>query len=144
MLREDYFIIPENKKVRNFNNEQILTIASSADFDNNSEIDHLARAVYEEYKGAGVFKGENMDKLTETSKKVTFENIENRLQRDPNTETTHVMLKAKGKNGEMLVTNEYFKPIEIRTSSGKTVRVPRVVGYKEWLKIVENIKRYSN
>lgn len=72
------------------------------------------------------------------------ENIENRLQRDPNTETTHVMLKAKGKNGEMLVTNEYFNPIEIRTSSGKTVRVPRVVGYKEWLKIVENIKRYSN
>ncbi len=79
MTREDYFIIPENKKVRNFINEQILTIASSADFDNNSEIDHLARAVYEEYKGAGVFKGENMDKLTETSKKVTFENIENRL-----------------------------------------------------------------
>ena len=79
MIREDFFVIPENKKVRNFINEQILTVARSINLDENSELNTLSRAVYEEYKGAGVFKSENVDRITDVSKKVTFEKIENRL-----------------------------------------------------------------
>lgn len=82
MTREDYWIIPENKKVRTFINEQILTLSKSIGLDENTGLNDLARAVYEEYKGAGTFKGENVDKLTEISKKVTFEKIENRLSDD--------------------------------------------------------------
>ena len=79
MTREDFFIIPANTKVRNFINERILIIAKSIDITDNADLNDLARAVYEEYKGAGVFKGENVDKVGTVSKKVTFENIENRL-----------------------------------------------------------------
>ena len=79
MTREDFFIIPANTKVRNFINERILIIAKSIDITDNAGLNDLARAVYEEYKGAGVFKGENVDKAGTVSKKVTFENIENRL-----------------------------------------------------------------
>ena len=82
MTREDFFIIPANKKVRNFINEQILIIAKSIDITDNAELNALARAIYEEYKGAGAFKGENSDKLEAVSKKVTFENVENRLPDD--------------------------------------------------------------
>lgn len=82
MTREDFFNIPANKKVRNFINEQILIIAKSVDITDNAELNALARAIYEEYKGAGVFKGENSDKLEAVSKKVTFENVENRLPDD--------------------------------------------------------------
>ena len=82
MTREDFFNIPANKKVRNFINEQILIIAKSVDITDNDELNALARAIYEEYKGAGVFKGENSDKLEAVSKKVTFENVENRLPDD--------------------------------------------------------------
>ena len=82
MTREDFFIIPPNTKVRNFINEQILIIAKSIDINDNAELNDFARAVYEEYKGAGVFKGENAEKVGSVSKKVTFENIENRLPDD--------------------------------------------------------------
>lgn len=82
MTREDFFIIPENKKVRTFINEQILIVAKSVGITDNTDLNALARAIYEEYKGAGVFKGENSDKLESVSKKVTFENIENRMPDD--------------------------------------------------------------
>lgn len=82
MTREDFFIIPANTKVRNYINERILIIAKSIDIDDNAELNDFARAVYEEYKGAGIFKGENVDKAGAVSKKVTFENIENRLHDD--------------------------------------------------------------
>ena len=86
MTREDYWIIPENKKVRTFINEQILTLSRSIGLDDDYGLNELARAVYEEYKGAGIFKGENVDKATAISKKVTFENIEKRLPDDVKTE----------------------------------------------------------
>ena len=82
MTREDFFIIPANKKVRTFINEQILIVAKSVGITDNADLNALARAIYEEYKGAGVFKGENSDKLESISKKVTFENIENRMPDD--------------------------------------------------------------
>ena len=82
MTREDFFIIPENKKVRTFINEQILIVAKSVGITDNTDLNALARAIYEEYKGAGLFKGENSDKLESVSKKVTFENIENRMPDD--------------------------------------------------------------
>ena len=79
MTREDYWIIPENVKVRNFINEHIFTLAISIDAQSEEEIDEIARAVYEEYKGAGAFNSDNIDKMTEVSKRVEFEKIENRL-----------------------------------------------------------------
>ena len=82
MTREDFFIIPSNKKVRTFINEQILIVAKSVGITDNTDLNALARAIYEEYKGAGLFKGENSDKLESVSKKVTFENIENRMPDD--------------------------------------------------------------
>ena len=82
MTREDFFIIPANKKVRTFINEQILIVAKSVGITDNTDLNAVARAIYEEYKGAGVFKGENSDKLESVSKKVTFENIENRMPDD--------------------------------------------------------------
>ena len=48
----------------------------------NAGLNELARAVYEEFKGAGVFDKENIDNATSVSKRVTFENIENRLSDD--------------------------------------------------------------
>lgn len=80
MTRDDYWVIPENVKVRSFINERILTLAMSIDADMNGELNDIVRAVYEEYKGAGAFESENIDRLTEVSKRVAFENIENRLE----------------------------------------------------------------
>ena len=82
MTREDYWVIPENVKERSFINERILTLAMSIDIDLDKELNELARAVYEEYKSAGVFNSVNIDKLTEVSKRVEFEKIENRLDED--------------------------------------------------------------
>ncbi len=82
MTREDYWVIPENVKERSFINERILTLAMSIDIDLDKELNELARAVYEEYKSAGVFNSINIDKLTEVSKRVEFEKIENRLDED--------------------------------------------------------------
>ena len=80
MTRDDYWMIPENVKVRTFINERILTLVMSIGADMNEELNEIARAVYEEYKGAGVFESRNIDRLTEVSKRVEFEKIENRLE----------------------------------------------------------------
>lgn len=82
MTREDYWIVTGDTKTRTFINERILTLAESIGLDMNAGLNELARAVYEEFKGAGVFDKENIDNAASVSKRVTFENIENRLSDD--------------------------------------------------------------
>lgn len=72
------------------------------------------------------------------------ENITNKLRRDPKTGVTYVMIKSKDKKtGKDLITNKYFNPIDVETSSGKIMHLPRVISYAEWLKILPQLKKHS-